>query len=165
MTPPAFPVAILRWPEEAGSLERLRAAGAPRLLLVAPEASAPETSACEEDWIRMPADDADVRARAATVARRATRHSPGPEVSGDGRIKFRDRWAPLSQTEEPLARALAENFGEVLDRGVVEKAAWGDRRPSANTVRVHITRLRRRIRPLGLVVRTVHGRGYVMESE
>jgi DNA-binding response OmpR family regulator len=165
LTPPASPVVILRWPEEAGSVDRLRAEGTPRLLLVAPDAAAPDVTACDEDWIRMPADDADVRARAATLASRAARHSPRPEVNGDGRIKFRSRWAPLSQTEEPLARALAEHFGDVLDRSMVEKAAWGDHQPSPNTVRVHITRLRRRIRPLGLVVRTVHGRGYVMESE
>jgi DNA-binding response OmpR family regulator len=32
-------------------------------------------------------------------------------------------------------------------------------------VRVQVMRLRKRIRPLGLVVRTVRGRGYVLEHE
>jgi DNA-binding response OmpR family regulator len=34
---------------------------------------------------------------------------------------------------------------------------------TSNALRVHVARLRKRIRPLGLVVRTVHGRGYVLE--
>ena len=97
-------------------MEQLRAEGTPRLLLVAPDASAPDVTACDEDWIRMPADDADVRARASTLASRAARHSPRPEVNGDGRIKFRGRWAPLSQTEEPLARALAQHRKVVSGR-------------------------------------------------
>ncbi len=166
-TVPVSPVAILRWPEEAGSLERWRAVGIPRLLLVAPDASAPDVSDCNDDWIRMPADDADVRIRASAVAKRAARHSPRPEVNGDGRIKFRGHWAPLSPTEESVARVLADHFGDVLDRAAIEVAASCDSRPNPNpnTIRVHITRLRQRIGPLGLVVRTVHGRGYVMESE
>ena len=36
---------------------------------------------------------------------------------------------------------------------------------TANVVRVHMMRLRKRILPLGLVVRTVHGRGYLLERD
>ncbi|HUQ40512.1 MAG TPA: winged helix-turn-helix domain-containing protein [Acidimicrobiales bacterium] len=155
-------VAVLRWPEERASVERLRASGTPRLLLVAPDAEAPVATDCDEDWIRLPAVDDDVRARTNALAAKAARHSPRPEVKGDGRLAYRGRWVALSQTEEAIARLLADQLGEVVGRDVLA-TDWGTRPPSANAMRVHITRLRRRVGPLGLVVRSVHGRGYVME--
>ena len=57
----ASDVVIVRWPEEAATLDRLRTLGQPRLLLVAPNAAAPATDDCDEDWIRLPAEDADMR--------------------------------------------------------------------------------------------------------
>ena len=61
----ATDVVIIRWPEDAASAQRLRTLGRPRLLIVAPDATAPSTVDCDEDWIRFPAGDADVRARIA----------------------------------------------------------------------------------------------------
>src|SRR6476619_5035309 len=89
-------VAIVRWPEDAATLESLRLQGTPRLLLVAPGAPAPVCVELDEDWVRLPALDDDVRARASTLARRTVR----AVVSGDGRIVFRGEWAPLSNIEE-----------------------------------------------------------------
>jgi hypothetical protein len=156
-------VAIVRWPEESDNVVRLRAAGTPRLLLVAPDASAPQGSDCDEDWIRLPAADDDVRVRAAAVAERSLRHSPHPFTSGDGRLAFRGRWVALSQTEEAMARILADHFGEVVDAETLAGSRGADPL-SENALRVLLHRLRRRIGPLGLVVRTVHGRGCVLES-
>jgi DNA-binding response OmpR family regulator len=144
-------------------LQELRARGIPRLLLVAPDAEPPTHDDCEQDWVRLPADDADIRIRSATLAARAIRHRRHPEMSGDGRIHFRDRWVALSGIEEQLATLLVEHFREVVDRGRLEVAAWGRSRPSANAVRVHLCRLRKRLRPLGLAIRTVHNRGWLME--
>src|SRR4029078_5628582 len=48
-------VFLVRWPEETERLERLRAAGAPRLLLVGEDLAAPEPVDPLEDWIRLPA--------------------------------------------------------------------------------------------------------------
>jgi DNA-binding response OmpR family regulator len=126
---------------------------------VAPEATAPPGTECDEDWIRLPASDDDVRVRAVALAARAARHDPHPQVNGDGRISFRDRWVALSHTEEMIARALAENFGDVVSL----TGGQGRAPMTSNALRVHVARLRKRIRPLGLVVRTVHGRGYVLE--
>lgn len=156
-------VSILRWPEDADGVELLRLLGTPRLLLVAPDAAAPETTDCCEDWVRLPATDDDVRIRAAAVAARAVLHTPRPDVLGDGRIVFRDRWVPLSQIEEAFLGALAANFGSVVPRSEL-LAACPDRSMTPNAIRVHVMRMRRRISPLGLVVRTVHGRGYVLEA-
>jgi hypothetical protein len=46
-------VVLVRWPEETERLERLRAAGAPRLLLVGEELAAPEPVDYLEDWIQI----------------------------------------------------------------------------------------------------------------
>ena len=78
-------VVILRWPEEAAGMQRLRDLGRPRLLIVAPDAAVPATVHSDEDWIRLPAEDAHVRARIAALAARAARHglTPRPRVTDD----------------------------------------------------------------------------------
>lgn len=156
-------VVIVRWPEEAATIPRLRTLGQPRLLLVAPDADAPAMLECDEDWIRLPAEDADVRVRISTLAARAARHSLPPEVKGDGRLSFRGRWVGLTGVEESVAMLLCEHFGEVVDHEAVQAAASVVRQPSPNALRVSISRLRKRIAPLGLEIRRVHNRGYVLD--
>jgi two-component system, OmpR family, response regulator len=157
-------VVVLRWPEEIVSVERLRAVGTPRLLLVAPASPPPEHDDCDEEWIRLPADDADLRVRLATVAARATRHAAGPVAKDDGRLVFRGRWIALSAIRNSLARALVERFGEVVPAEELMAGAWPDGDPSDTALRVHLSRLRREIAPLGLHLGTVPSRGYVLES-
>lgn len=152
-------VAVVHWPGDEEGLEQLRLKGIPRLLLVAPDAPAPSGLETDEDWVRLPASDDDVRARAEALAFRSGR----PLVIGDGRIVHREAWVPLSQAEEALAKVLVDRFGSVVPAAELA-ASCGDRDMSANAVRVHLTRLRKRIRSIGLVVRSVRGRGYVMEA-
>ena len=156
-------VRLVRWPEERGLLERLRAERVPRLLLVRPPVPAPVVSDCEEDWVRLPADDGDVRARVRALAARSTRHRPTPMVSPDGRLRFGEGWIPLSPIEHRLAAVLAERFGEVVENEVLAHTARPDEPPSNGALRVHMTRLRRRLGSLSLDLRNVRGRGYVME--
>ena len=47
-------VVLVRWPEEHEHVERLRASGTPRLLLVGAEDAAPKPFDDLEDWIRLP---------------------------------------------------------------------------------------------------------------
>ena len=157
-------VRLVRWPEERELLERLRAEGTPRLLLVRPPAPPPDVMECEEDWVRLPADDGDVRARVLALAARSTRHRPGPQVGADGRLRHGARWIALSPIEHRLAHALAERFGEVVTSEVLGEAAWPDEGVNEGALRVHLTRLRRRVRSLGLEVQNVRGRGYLMEQ-
>lgn len=156
-------VRLVRWPEEHELLERLRAEGTPRLLLVRPPAPAPEVMECEEDWVRLPADDGDVRARVLALAARSSRHRPGPMVGGDGRLRYGTHWIALSPIEHRLARVLAERFGEVVDSHALAEAAWPDEGINEGALRVHLTRLRRRLRSLGLEIQNVRGRGYLIE--
>ncbi|HLI55706.1 MAG TPA: helix-turn-helix domain-containing protein [Actinomycetota bacterium] len=168
---PMADVVILRWPEEESSLQRLRDLGRPRLLIVGPETAAPPVAECDEDWIRLPADDADVRVRITALAARAARHALPPRAKGDGRLTYRGRWVGLTGAEERLAELLCRHFGEVVDHEAIAAAArpagapgQPDRPASPNGLRVNISRLRKRIAPLGLVVRRIHNRGYVLEA-
>ncbi|HEX2272971.1 MAG TPA: helix-turn-helix domain-containing protein, partial [Acidimicrobiales bacterium] len=45
------------------------------------------------------------------------------------------------------------------------RAVWPGQAPGRNALDVHILRLRRRLRPLGLAIRTVRSRGYLLEPE
>jgi DNA-binding winged helix-turn-helix (wHTH) protein len=157
-------VRLVRWPEERELLDRLRAEGTPRLLLLRPPAPAPEVMECEEDWVRLPADDGDVRARVLGLAARSSRHRPGPFVDESGRVRYGDRWIALSPIEHRLARVLAEHFGEVVPTSRLTHAAWPDEQANDGALRVHLTRLRRRLRPLELYVQNVRGRGYLLDT-
>jgi two-component system OmpR family response regulator len=162
LDPETPPVAIVWWPEEAAAVERLRAARLPRLLLVAPGVAAPERVGPDEDWLRRPVDDDDVRARISGLVDRLSEAATAQLVVGSGRIRYRGRWVPLSDTEEALASTLGDRFGEVV--GLTDLRKAGGRALSDGSVRVHVTRLRKRIAPIGLVVRVVRGHGYVLED-
>ncbi len=163
----AIGVVIVRWPEEAAELEQLAEGGVPRLLLVAPDAAPPEDADCVVDWVRLPAADADVRARVSALEQRAARHRAPPSArpygDGQGRFFYRGRWVLLSPQEEAIANELAESFGEVVGGTRLTRAAWhGARTASLGALRVHVLRLRRRLAPLGLEIDNVRGRGYVL---
>ncbi|MCZ7527094.1 MAG: helix-turn-helix domain-containing protein [Acidimicrobiia bacterium] len=158
-------VVLVRWPEEQDRVERLRARGAPRLLLVGSEDLPPATADCLEDWVRLPADDREVRVRVASLMARAeSEHAVVPEIDRDGLLRFRGRWVALSPVEQALAGALVERFGTVVSREALAARAWADGAPTRNALDVHILRLRRRIAPLGLEVRTVRSRGYLLQA-
>jgi len=157
-------VVLVRWPEEEHRLDELRETGSPRLLLVGPLVSPPEAVDCLEDWVRLPADDRDVRARVATLEARASNGHAQPAIDGDGLLRFRKHWTALSPVERSLAGGLVERFGAVVGRDALAKRAWPKGAPTRNALDVHVLRLRRRIAPLGLEVRTVRSRGYLLQA-
>ncbi|HEY4401804.1 MAG TPA: winged helix-turn-helix domain-containing protein [Acidimicrobiia bacterium] len=157
-------VVLVRWPEEDVRLLELRETGSPRLLLLNREAEPPESVDCLEDWIRLPADDRDVRARVARLASRSETQQPAPHIDGDGLLRYRGRWVALSPVESALAIKLVDRFGAVVGRDTLARRAWPDGTPTRNALDVHMLRLRRRIAPLGVEVRTVRSRGYLMQA-
>jgi hypothetical protein len=108
-------VVLVRWPEEGARLERLRASGVPRLLLVGGELGAPASVDPLEDWIRLPAAEDDLRARVATLTARAGTTPSAPSVDGDGLLRHRGQWVTLSPVERALAAALVDRFGRSSD--------------------------------------------------
>ena len=161
---PRTDVVLIRWPEEEARLEGLRAVGAPRLLLVGESLAAPSSVDPLEDWIRLPAAEDDLRARVATLAARAGQAVTAPTVDADGLLRHRGRWVTLSPVERALAAALVDRFGAVVGRDTLVRRAWPGGSPTRNALDVHMLRLRRRISSLGLEVRTVRARGYLLQE-
>jgi two-component system OmpR family response regulator len=158
-------VALVPWPEESDRLEALRAAGVPRLLLVAARAEPVANVDDLEDWVRLPADDRDVQVRVQTLRARADGRAAGnPIVDADGLVRFRGRWVALSPVEAALAVMLVERLGSVVGREVLARRAWPDGMPTRNALDVHVLRLRRRLHELDLEIRTVRSRGYILQA-
>jgi hypothetical protein len=157
-------VVLLRWPAELDRRERLAVHAVPRLLLVEGGADPPPAD-CLEDWIRVPAADGDVQRRIEDLLARAAHHVVDvPELDGDGVLRFGDSWTSLPPVDARLAGALVDRFGAVVNRAVLGRAGWPTGPPGRNALDVHMLRLRRRLEPLGLVIRTVRSRGYLMEG-
>lgn len=158
-------MALVRWPAEQDRRQELAAAGHPRLLLVEPGAPPPVCADELEDWVRLPAPDTDVRARAEALARRAAaRGLRTPVVDADGVLRYRGRSVPLPPVEARLTRALVDRYGAVVSRAQLARAGWPGADPGRNALDVHVMRLRRRLAPVGLVIRTVRGRGYLLTA-
>jgi hypothetical protein len=162
-SPPHHDVVVVRWPEQRADAQRLARLDRPHLLLVEPGVAPPELTSCLADWIRLPADDGDVRARLAALAVRASHHPQHPTVDGFGELSYAGRRVFLSPIDLRLAELLVASF----DRGVSEKELFadlweGEGEPSK--VRVHVSRLRKRIEPLGLEITSIRGFGYRMHA-
>jgi two-component system OmpR family response regulator len=158
-------VALVRWPSEADRLTALRKLGVPRLLVLDRDAAPPGVLDVLEDWVRQPISEVDIRARIDNLAQRAGAGSgTPPEIDADGVVRYRGRWASLPPVEARIASALAQRFGGVVRRDVLTAAGWPDDPPSRNALDVHVLRLRRRLEPIELVIRTVRSRGYLLEG-
>jgi hypothetical protein len=158
-------VVLVRWPLERQRRETLAREGRARLLLVEGDGAPPVSPDCFEDWIRVPADDADVQLRIEGLDKRWTEHhSEKPELDPDGVLRFGDAWAPLPPVEARLMTALLDRFGAVVSRDQLARSGWPKGAPGRNALDVHVLRLRRRITPLGLAIKTVRSRGYLLEA-
>lgn len=156
---------LVRWPSEAERRAALQHRGVPRLLLVDEGHPPPHPEDCLEDWIRVPADDVDVRLRLAALATRSARHSADvPDLDGDGLLRFASAWVSLPPVEARLTRALVDRFGAVVGRDALAKAGWPEGAPGRNALDVHVLRLRRRLATVGLSIKTVRSRGYLLEA-
>lgn len=159
-------VVLVRWPHETERRARLEREGVPRLLLVEDGAAPPLVDDPLEDWVRVPAQELDVRARLDTLALRASRAAPDlPTLDDDGVLRFHGSWASLPPVEARLGEALLERFGAVVSRDTLARAGWPEGTPGRNALDVHVLRLRRRLLPLRLAIRTVRSRGYLLEAQ
>ena len=157
-------VVVVRWPHEADRRARLEGDGVPRLLLVEDGVPPPLVEDPLEDWVRVPAQELDVRARLDTLALRVRRAAPVvPTLDDDGVVRFNGAWASLPPVEARLTAVLLERFGAVVSRDALARAGWPEGTPGRNALDVHVLRLRRRLLPVGLVIRTVRSRGYLLE--
>lgn len=156
---------LLAWPDEQGRREDLRHRGHPRLLLVDRGTAAPVVADDLEDWVRLPAPEADIEVRVRTLQQRALTQAPSrPTLDPDGVLRVGDDWVSLPPVEARLMAALLERFGAVVSREHLARAGWPAGAPGRNALDVHMLRVRRRIAPLALVITTVRSRGYLLEA-
>ena len=156
-------VRILRWPDQADEADRLARLEAPRLLIVESGGAPPTETSCVADWLRLPADDEDLRARLVALAERAARHPSKPVVDGYGQLSYRGTTVFLSSVDERLTKILVENFGHPIPAEDLIPRVWPQHGTNEN-LRVHISRLRHRIAPLGLNITNIKSHGYLMRE-
>jgi DNA-binding response OmpR family regulator len=157
-------VVLVRWPAEVARRDELLRAGRPRLLLLEDGAAPPAPPDDLEDWIRVPAADADLQARVEGLQRRTRTQGDGsPSLDDDGVLRLGDRWVSLPPVEARLTAALLDRYGAVVSRDALSQAGWPAGAPGRNALDVHMLRLRRRLAPLALAIRTVRSRGYLLE--
>lgn len=156
-------VAMVRWPNEE-ELAELRAVGRPRLVLLDDTSTPPEPVDCLEDWIRVPAREEDIGARILGLQRRHAAHAAGvPEVE-DHVLRWGSLWVPLAPVEARLVEALVAGFGRVTSRQHLLEAGWPSATPERNVLDVHMLHVRRKVASVGLAVRTIRSRGYLLEA-
>jgi hypothetical protein len=157
---------VIRWPAERLVAEQLASRGVPRLLLVDADSEPPLSVDPLEDWLRLPAEARDLEAKLAALRQRAegsANASAPPVLDGNGRLLRGSKWVVLSPIEEQLTEVLVERFGEVVSDNQLLAQGWPDVAGSHTALRVQLMRLRRRVAALGLEIRTVRGRGYVLQ--
>lgn len=155
-------VAQVRWPSEHLRRERLQLERRPRLLLVEDGAVPPGPVDCLEDWIRVPAADVDLKARAEAILARTRRHLEVAPTLEKGVLRLGEEWVPLSPLESRLTEVLLARMGAVVSREALARAGWPDGERARNTLDVHVVRLRRRLAMVGLAIHTVRSRGYLL---
>ncbi|MFZ0013072.1 MAG: helix-turn-helix domain-containing protein [Acidimicrobiia bacterium] len=156
-------VALIQWPSDDSLREELARQGRPRLLLVEPDAEAPVCVDVLEDWVRLPVSRADRNARIrALETRSGQRDRDVPVLSRDGTVEFRGDSTQLSEIQARVVAPMIDRFGGVVSRETLAGQAWPGAPSTGNNLDVTVARLRRQVGPLGLMIKTVRSRGYLL---
>ncbi len=70
----------------------------------------------------------------------------------------------LGTIEFRILLLLADEFGQLVIRQSLEDTIWGHERPLTRSLDAHISALRKKILNSGVAIRTIYGRGFVMEA-
>ncbi len=156
-------VKFVRWPAESDVREQCRALQHLCLLIVEHGAPPPEQLGVYEDWVRPPIVPEDLQARVRQLAARASLNSK-PVLDPAGILYFKDSSVTLSLTQYEMLIPLVSRYGQLVYRTelreILENSGSSS---SSNALDLHVMRLRRRLQLVGLAVRNVWGRGFVVE--
>ena len=154
-------VDIVLWPLEAERREEVARRGEPCVLVLAPDEPVPRTTLIE-DWVREPVDTAELSARCAALHRRADCGTP-PTLD-DGLLLYRGAWAAVPAAQVAMVELLLDRLGRVVTKDeLASAAAAAGGSTHGDAVKAAMNRLSRRIAPLGLELRSVRGRGYLLQ--
>jgi hypothetical protein len=156
-------VKFVRWPAESNIREECQALHHLCLLIVEHGAPPPEQLSLYEDWVRPPIVPEDLQARVRQLAARAVLNSK-PVLDPAGILYFKDSSVTLSLTQCEMSAPLISRYCQLVYRTelreILENSGSSS---SSNALDLHVMRLRRRLQLVGLAVRNVWGRGFVVE--
>lgn len=156
-------VALIQWPSDEALRSELAERRHPRLLLVEAEADPPVCADTLEDWVRLPVSRADRNARLRALEERYDGGEPVvPSLDPLGTLEYRGAKTQLSAVQARLIRPMIDCFGGVVGRDTLTSSAWPDTDAAANSLDVTVGRLRRQLVQVGLKIRTVRSRGYLL---
>ncbi|MGW0605924.1 winged helix-turn-helix domain-containing protein [Streptomyces sp. NPDC002644] len=134
------------------------------MIVVEDRATPPVTTDVREDWVRSPITREDFAVRVEALRARAGTHS-APLLDQDGLLRYGTQVVAVSPTETYLLRPLVQRFGSLVAReellGLLSARSGT---ASRNALDLHVMRIRRRLLPLGLRLRTASRRGYLLEN-
>jgi two-component system OmpR family response regulator len=124
-----------------------------------------------DDYLTKPFSIAELEARARALLRRGQGGTPLlciGALSYDSvgrRAKLGEDALELSQREISVLEALLFKLGKVVSKEALIESLYGlDEEVSANAIEVYIHRLRKKLEPAGVNIRTLRGLGYLMEK-
>jgi two-component system OmpR family response regulator len=124
-----------------------------------------------DDYLAKPFSVTELQARVRALLRRG-QGAASPLMSyGDlsfdtiGRTaSLKGHTLPLSMHETGVLEALLNRFGRVVSKEqLVEQLYNYDKDVSQNTIEVYVHRVRKKINGAGVIVRTLYGRGYMID--
>ncbi|MHB9117356.1 MAG: response regulator [Burkholderiales bacterium] len=158
-------------------LRRLRRAGGtlPVLILTARDGVEDRVAGLDlgaDDYMVKPFALPELEARVRALMRRGMGAASSDLVFGPLQLDFSGRRAllngvtlDLSAREWGVLEILALRMGRIVSKEHILQALCGwDEEISLNAVEVYVYRLRTKLDPAGLVIRTVRGLGYMMEK-
>jgi len=124
-----------------------------------------------DDYLTKPFSLTEFEARVRALLRRSA--SPAARLTigamaidvGAKRVRIHDRPVDLTPREWALLELFLASPGRVLSKDqIAERLFTFDEQLSANAIEVHVSRLRAKIEPGGVHIRTVRGFGYLWEG-
>ncbi|WP_197321908.1 winged helix-turn-helix domain-containing protein [Saccharomonospora sp. NB11] len=156
-------VKFVRWPAESEVREQCKLRQNLCLLIVEHGAPPPENLGPYEDWVRPPIVSQDLRARVRQLSARAVVNEK-PVLDSSGTVWFKGASVTLSVMQCEMLTPLIARYGQLVYRAelreILERSGASS---SSNALDLHVMRLRRRLQPIGLALRNVWGRGFVVE--
>ena len=123
-----------------------------------------------DDYLIKPFALPELEARVAALMRRAAggavklRNGPLELDVGNRQVTIAGRALDISLRETTILEALMQQPGAVvIKRRLAQSLGEWDEEVGPNAIEVYVHRLRKKLAPCGITIRTIHGLGYLLE--